>query len=164
MIKDKKTVKEMIDSLRSIYERKCVASQLLLRKQLLVLRYNESDEMSRHFIVFDQLYIKYWMSPIKESRVNVNVGAATMNVADITWHNCNKKGYYKCRQGKGKFSQRNKTSFNGSSNKKQKYVKSKSENANTASTGERGDRKMDRRSNRILELVHSMRTDEAKRT
>lgn len=54
-IKEKKSSKEMIDALKAIYERKSVSSQLFLRKQLLTLKYNESEEMSNHFMVFDKL-------------------------------------------------------------------------------------------------------------
>lgn len=53
-IKGKKSVKEMIDALRAIYERKSISSQLFLRKQLLTLKYNESEEMTNHFMIFDK--------------------------------------------------------------------------------------------------------------
>lgn len=53
-IKDKKTAKEMIDSLAKIYERKSIAGQLLLRRQLLTMKYSESDEMSEHLLKFDK--------------------------------------------------------------------------------------------------------------
>lgn len=53
-IKDKNTAKQMIDALKAIYERKSIAGQLLLRKRLLTLRFNESDEMNSHFMVFDR--------------------------------------------------------------------------------------------------------------
>lgn len=55
IIKDKKTAKEMIDALKSVFERKSIASQLLLRKQLLTLRYNASDEIGDFFLTFDKL-------------------------------------------------------------------------------------------------------------
>lgn len=54
-IKDKKTAKEMIDALKAIFERKSVAGQLLLRKQLLTLRFIESGTMSDHFMVFERM-------------------------------------------------------------------------------------------------------------
>jgi len=53
-IMEKKTVKDMFDALCSIYERKSIASQLLLSKKLLMMKYNESDDMIKHFLQFDK--------------------------------------------------------------------------------------------------------------
>lgn len=54
-VKDKKTAKEMIDCLAGIFERKSIAGQLLLRRQLLTMKYSESDEMSEHLLKFDKM-------------------------------------------------------------------------------------------------------------
>lgn len=53
IIKEKKNAKDMWDALSSLYERKSVAGQLLLRRKLLTIRYNDSDGMSDHFVMFD---------------------------------------------------------------------------------------------------------------
>jgi len=47
---EKKTAKEMFDALCNIYERKSIASQLLLRKKLLIMKYNENDDILEHFL------------------------------------------------------------------------------------------------------------------
>lgn len=52
-IKEKKTAKEMFDTLCSVFERKSFASQLLLRRQLLVMKYQEGDDIITHFLKFD---------------------------------------------------------------------------------------------------------------
>jgi len=52
---EKKTAKEMFDALCSIYERKSIASQLLLRKKLLIMKYNENDDILEHFLHFDKI-------------------------------------------------------------------------------------------------------------
>lgn len=52
-IKDKKTAKEMFDTLCGIFERKSIAGQLLVRKQLLMMKYHESEDITQHFLNFD---------------------------------------------------------------------------------------------------------------
>lgn len=52
-VKKKTTAKEMFDTLCSVFERKSFASQLLLRKQLLTLKYREGDDIIGHFLKFD---------------------------------------------------------------------------------------------------------------
>lgn len=52
-VKEKKSAKEMFDALCEVFERKSVASQLLLRKQLLMMKYHDGDEMIEHFVKFD---------------------------------------------------------------------------------------------------------------
>lgn len=52
-VKDKATVKEMFYALENMYERKSVSNQLLLRKQILTMKYNENEEMIKHFLNFD---------------------------------------------------------------------------------------------------------------
>lgn len=53
-VEDKETAKEMIDNLKSIFERKSIASQLVLRRQLLTMKFNDGDEMSDHLLNFDR--------------------------------------------------------------------------------------------------------------
>lgn len=52
-IKEKKTAKEMFDMLCGIFERKSVANQLLLRRQLLTMKYRETNDIIEHFLAFD---------------------------------------------------------------------------------------------------------------
>lgn len=52
-IKEKTTAKEMFDTLCSVFERKSISSQLYLRKQLLMMKYRESDDIIAHFLKFD---------------------------------------------------------------------------------------------------------------
>lgn len=54
-VKDKTTAKAMIDCLAGIFERKSIAGQLLLRRQLFTMKYSESDEMSEHLLKFDKM-------------------------------------------------------------------------------------------------------------
>lgn len=53
-IKDKKYAKEIFDSLKAVFERASVAGQLLLRKQLLTMKYADGADMQKHFLVFDK--------------------------------------------------------------------------------------------------------------
>lgn len=53
LVKDKKTAKQMFDGLCAIFERKSVAGYLLAKKQLLLMKYQEGDEMIEHFVMFD---------------------------------------------------------------------------------------------------------------
>lgn len=52
-IKDKETAKEMIDGLASIYERKSIATKLLLKRELLLMKYQKGDDMKDHMVKFD---------------------------------------------------------------------------------------------------------------
>lgn len=52
--KDKDGAKEIYDALTVVFERKSVAGQLLLRKRLLTMRYNDHDDMNGHFMKFDK--------------------------------------------------------------------------------------------------------------
>lgn len=54
-VKDKTTAKDMYDVLQSVFERKSIAGQLLLRKQLLTLKFDENDNINNHFLVFDKI-------------------------------------------------------------------------------------------------------------
>jgi len=53
-IKDKREAKDIFDTLKSIFERKSVAGQLLLRKRLLTMKYEDGEEVSQHFLRFDK--------------------------------------------------------------------------------------------------------------
>lgn len=53
-IKDKSTAKQMVNSLKSIYERKSIAGQLFQRRQLLTMKFSDGDEMSQHILNFDR--------------------------------------------------------------------------------------------------------------
>ena len=44
----------MFDTLCAIFERKSVATQVLLRKQLLMMKYNESEDMIEYLLQFDK--------------------------------------------------------------------------------------------------------------
>lgn len=54
LIKDKSMAKEIYDALKSIFERKSVAGQLLLRKRLCTMIYNEMGDMNKHLLEFDK--------------------------------------------------------------------------------------------------------------
>lgn len=54
-IKDKTTAKEIFDALKSVFERKSVAGQLLLRKQLCTLKFDEIGNMNKHLLEFDNI-------------------------------------------------------------------------------------------------------------
>ncbi|GJQ73083.1 hypothetical protein Trydic_g1713 [Trypoxylus dichotomus] len=54
-IKDKMTSKEMWDTLNNTFQRKGMASQLFLRKQLLQLKLEEGKPLNNHFLAFDKL-------------------------------------------------------------------------------------------------------------
>lgn len=53
-VKDQVTAKGMVDNLKQVFERKSIAGQLLLRKQLLTMRYDEKDNITDHFLQFDK--------------------------------------------------------------------------------------------------------------
>lgn len=53
-VQDKRRAKDMFDSLKEVFERKSVASQLYLRKKLITMKYEDTDDMSDHFLVFDK--------------------------------------------------------------------------------------------------------------
>lgn len=47
--------KDMYDGLRSIFERKSIAGQLLLRKKLIVMRYDDNGNIMNHITEFDKI-------------------------------------------------------------------------------------------------------------
>lgn len=53
-IKDKTTAKEIYETLESIFERKSVAGQLLLRKKLITMKYDGVGDMKSHLFEFDK--------------------------------------------------------------------------------------------------------------
>lgn len=53
-IKEKKTAKEMFDTLANVFERKSIAGQLLVRRQLLTMKCDDSDDMKDHLLKFDR--------------------------------------------------------------------------------------------------------------
>lgn len=53
-IKDRVTAKDIYDTLVSVFEPKSVARQLLLRKQLLTMKYSDGCDIKRHFLIFDK--------------------------------------------------------------------------------------------------------------
>lgn len=53
-IKEKKEAKAIFDALKAAFERKSVAGQLLLRKRLLTMKYNDGEDMNQHFLRFDK--------------------------------------------------------------------------------------------------------------
>lgn len=53
-VKDCEFAKDMIDNLEKVFERKTIAGQLFLRKQLLTMKYNEADDINQHFLIFDK--------------------------------------------------------------------------------------------------------------
>lgn len=53
-IKDKAFAKDIYDTLTGVFERKSVAGQLLLRKQLLTMKYKDGDDISEFFLRFDR--------------------------------------------------------------------------------------------------------------
>lgn len=54
-VKEDSTAKEVLKSLDSLYERKSIATQLALRKKLLVLKLRGEVTLVKHFAVFDDL-------------------------------------------------------------------------------------------------------------
>lgn len=53
-VREKTTAKDMYDALVSVFERKSIATQLLLRKELLTMKYNPKDDITNHFLLFDR--------------------------------------------------------------------------------------------------------------
>lgn len=53
-VREKTLAKDMFDALCAIFERKSIATQLLLRKELLMMKYNTNDDITNHFLRFDR--------------------------------------------------------------------------------------------------------------
>ena len=53
-VQDKRRAKDMYDSLKGVFERKSVASQIYLRKKLITMKYDDTEDMSAHLLVFDK--------------------------------------------------------------------------------------------------------------
>lgn len=73
-VKDKIFAKDMYDAIASVFERKSIAGQLILRKQLLTMKYNNIDDINEHFLKFD-----------KSVRDLKSIGA-TMEEIDVVCH------------------------------------------------------------------------------
>lgn len=54
-IKGRSTAFEMIEALKTIFERSSVMTELGLRKRMLIMRCSESDNLTTHFLMFDKL-------------------------------------------------------------------------------------------------------------
>ncbi|KAK9688266.1 protein of unknown function (DUF4219) [Popillia japonica] len=54
-IKDCKTSREIWETLNKTFERKGIKNQLYLRRKLLSMKYNDSDNLQTHFLEFDKL-------------------------------------------------------------------------------------------------------------
>lgn len=54
-VKDKDSPKKIWDALHNIFERKSITSRFLLKKQLLMMRYDEKEPLQDHFLRFDRL-------------------------------------------------------------------------------------------------------------
>lgn len=54
-VKEKKTSFEMWSALETVFQRKGIASQLLLRKKLLTMKLKESDSLDEHFMKFESI-------------------------------------------------------------------------------------------------------------
>jgi hypothetical protein len=52
-VKDKTTAKDMFDALESLFVRKTISSQLLLRKQLLTMEYDDVEDINDHLLNFE---------------------------------------------------------------------------------------------------------------
>lgn len=71
-VKDKEFAKDMCDAIAGVFERKSIAGQLILRKQLLTMKYNNIDDINEHFLKFD-----------KSIRDLKSIGASTEEIDDV---------------------------------------------------------------------------------
>lgn len=86
-VREKKKAKEMYDALCGIFERKCIATQLLLRKQLLMMKYQESDGISEHF------FTSGGNSSVKSSEPGAM--SAKRKSKEMVCYHCKKPGHKK---------------------------------------------------------------------
>lgn len=54
-VKDIGRAKAMYDTLNEVFERKTVTAKYILRKQLLSMKYDETEQIQNHFLVFDTM-------------------------------------------------------------------------------------------------------------
>lgn len=54
-VKDKVSPKQIWEGLHNVFERKSITNRFLLKRQLLSMRFDESDRLQDHFLRFDQL-------------------------------------------------------------------------------------------------------------
>lgn len=98
-IKDKTLAKDMFDGLTAVFERKSIAGQLLLRKQLLTMKMSDGASMSEHFLHFDKSVrelksigakmeemdvICHLLLTLPKSYDNLVTALETMNPKDLT--------------------------------------------------------------------------------
>lgn len=65
IVKDAKTAKEMINTLKNLVQRKSVVSKLHLKRKLLMLKCRDTETLEEYFLKFDNLvreleYVTYW--------------------------------------------------------------------------------------------------------
>lgn len=53
-VKDKSTTKDIYDKLQEIYERKSISGQILLRRKLINMKYNDGENMKDYLLKFDK--------------------------------------------------------------------------------------------------------------
>lgn len=66
-IKDQGSARGIIDTLKSVFERKTISRQLFIRKKLLTTKYHESEDMEHYLLQFDRL-----IRELKESGPNID--------------------------------------------------------------------------------------------
>lgn len=71
-IMDKTTAKDMYDALISMFQRKSIASQLILRRRLLTMKFNGND-INDHFVQFDKLVRELKLAGAKLNEMDVVV-------------------------------------------------------------------------------------------
>lgn len=57
-VKDKTNAKDMYEALRAVFERESIAGQLLLRKKLITMKYDDNGDMTGHILKFDKIVRK----------------------------------------------------------------------------------------------------------
>jgi hypothetical protein len=73
-VKDKSSSYAVLGALKSTFERKSVATQLYLRRKLLTLKCENSEELDKHFLTFDNI--------VRELKAT----GATLEESDIVCH------------------------------------------------------------------------------
>lgn len=54
-VKDKETAKEIFDTLQAIFERKSISGQIMLRRELINMKYNENNDMNKYLLEFERV-------------------------------------------------------------------------------------------------------------
>ncbi|KAK9716797.1 protein of unknown function (DUF4219) [Popillia japonica] len=68
--KDRKSF-DVWETLKEIFERKGIKSQLLLRRKLLAMKYNENETLQNHLLVFDKMIKKLKNSGVKMEELDI---------------------------------------------------------------------------------------------